>query len=184
METKLRLIESYFLRHGQMSTTKEAYEKDFVKTISFCQNNHYDILDYLSAIFYPRFSEKLLNFQVRPKHLYSTWATNKYQDYLALGRLDTIELECKFIDRTFKHIKSLGVPESVYFGQGLVMPMFAKDLIRRNISVCYCVTNPVFLETCRKMPNDIKSEIFEDAPVYYIEVNTKLNKRIMEYINQ
>lgn len=177
-------IEPFFLANGSW-ITEEKYQDAVDKTEAVCRDLGIPIRQYLTAVFYPRFSEQITSFRVRPKHLHSEWALRKLRDYVSLGdNVSPGKMEALFIKDTKQYIKSLSIDESEYFGGGLLMPKCLEDLRQRRISICYCCSNQVFREMYKKLPQDMKDEYFTDIDVMNISTQIRINEPIMNAINQ
>lgn len=175
-------IEPFFLANGSW-VTDEKYQEAADKTEAVCKDLGIPIKQYLTAVFYPRYSEQITAFKIRPRHLHSEWALRKLRDYVTLGdKVTPGKMEALFIQDTKKYIASLGISEFDYFTVGII-PKCLEDIRRRRISICYCCNSRVFRGMYKNLPKDVKDEYFDTIDVIDISTQIMINEPIMKAIN-
>jgi hypothetical protein len=184
MQNVWKEIEPFFLANGTWGVTQEKYQDAADKTVAICSDMGVPLNYYLQAVFYPRFSEQMTKFRVRPKHLYSQWALRKLKDFVTLGADVTPgKMEALFIKDSKEYIAATGLSDEEYFSGGMLIPKCLEDIRQRRISICYCCSNKDFKDMYKQLPLDMKAEYFEDIDVMDIATQIQLNNPIMSAIN-
>lgn len=183
MEKIWKEIEPFFRLNGSYEFRSENYETDICVTEQLCSDLNVKVSHYLQGVFYPRLSEQLTNFKIRPKHLHSKWALLKFRDWLELGKqVSPTLMEVKFINHSKQHIKKSKLSIEDYLGGNLLIPPCLDDLRKLKISILYCVINPIFKSMYNRLPNDIKDEYFYGIDLSYLGTQTLLYRNVVDAI--
>lgn len=178
-------IEPFFRANGSFGFTPEKYAGDIAATESVCKELGVSIPYYLQGVFYPRLSEQLTNFRVRPKHLHGDWAIQKFRDWVRLGEGATPgTMEAQYIRNSHAYVRATGMTEEEYFAGGMLIPPCLEDLRKRKISIAYAAANPYFKQAYKSFPPDIIAEYFDGIDVLWIGTQIKLNMHIQEALNE
>ena len=179
-----KILKPFFWYQGSAGINPESYRDDFDKVVSLCSEIDMPLRTYLTAIFYPRLSEFLTNFKVRPNHIHGPWALDKAADWIRCSnKLTMYTMEYEFIHRTKAYIDSLAVSETEYLSNGVIIPPVLADLRKRKVSVVYCCTKPEFRAMYKRLAPDLKDEFFHKTDVFYINNQARISTQLMERIN-
>ena len=179
MGTK-QIVEEFFNRKMSINFGESRYKDDYAKFESLTKEIGVNPELFLSGIFYPRLSEQLTNFRIRPRHLSSKWAILKFKHWLLLskeGNLSPYSMEAEFVKHSKKIANEFGQKD--YFKGELTAPVLS-DIRKRNVSILYCALNPLFMSMYKSLPNDIKEEYFDQLDLYYLGIQAKVSKQIVD----
>ena len=182
METS-KIVEEYFQSKMSIHFSEAKYKDDYAKFEALTKELGVNPRMFLSAVFYPRLSEQLTHFRIRPRHLSNKWAILKFKHWLQLtkaGTLSQYTMEAEFIKHSKKIAQNFG--ERQYFIGSLVAPVL-DDVRQRKISLMYCAMNPLFMNMYKKLPPDMKEEYFNGVDLHYLGIQAKVSHHISEAYN-
>ena len=178
------IAEPFFLKNGSYGLKKELYQRDIDKASEIADSLGVPLHLYLTGIFYPTWCEQIIALKIRPKHLHTTWALNKFRDWVSLGSSRTpVLMEIEFVKRTKNYINSLQISKAQYMSGGFLVPLVLEDIRQKKVSLAYLCIQPEFRQMYKNLPKDLIQEYFHGIEVFSINMQARLNKKLMEVIN-